>query len=166
MPTRERWDIYNHDLVHSDLAAPNHTAASVMTYHLILSLCLLLKVDYQQIQGFAESLQHCIKPQISVTSLYGSFSTLNLPYKEVNEFWGLIQCCKDSENLCNIPSLELHSIHQVHKIAAVVCRSEKCLPIFVSPAWLNRKGLWWWKSGYHSLGWRTVWVPELGRTRR
>jgi len=48
-----------------------------------LSLCLLLKVDYQQIQGFTES---CIKPQISVTLLYGSFSTLNLPYKEVTEF--------------------------------------------------------------------------------
>jgi len=36
-----------------------------------------------KLQGFAESLQHCIKLQISVTSLYGSFSTLNLPYKEV-----------------------------------------------------------------------------------
>ena len=52
------------------------------------------------IQGFAESLQHCIRPQSSVTALYGSFSALNLPYKEVTEFWGLIQCCKDSENPC------------------------------------------------------------------
>ena len=38
------------------------------------------------LQGFAESLQHCIKPQISVNALYGSFSALNLPYKEVTEF--------------------------------------------------------------------------------
>jgi len=37
-------------------------------------------------KGFAESLQHFIKPQISITSLYGSFSALNLPYKEVTEF--------------------------------------------------------------------------------
>jgi len=38
------------------------------------------------IQGFAESLQHCIRPQSSVTSSYGSFSALNIPYKEVIEF--------------------------------------------------------------------------------
>jgi len=38
------------------------------------------------IQGFAESLQHCIRPQSSVTASYGSFSALNLPYKEVTEF--------------------------------------------------------------------------------
>jgi len=38
------------------------------------------------VQGFAESLQHCIRPQSSVTALYGSFSALNLPYKEVTEF--------------------------------------------------------------------------------
>jgi len=25
------------------------------------------------LQGFAESLQHCIRPQSSVTSLYGSY---------------------------------------------------------------------------------------------
>jgi len=37
------------------------------------------------IQGFAESLQHCIRRQSSVTALYGSFSALNLPYKEVTE---------------------------------------------------------------------------------
>jgi len=38
------------------------------------------------LHGFAESLQHYIKPQISLTSLYGSFSALNLPYNEVTEF--------------------------------------------------------------------------------
>jgi len=41
-----------------------------------------------EIHGFAESLQHCIRPQSSLTALhvYGSFSALNLPYKEVTEF--------------------------------------------------------------------------------
>ena len=58
------------------------------------------KGEFREVQGFAESLQHYIKTQISLTSLYGSFSTLNLPYKEVTDFWGLIQCCKDSENSC------------------------------------------------------------------
>jgi len=38
-----------------------------------------------QLQGFAELLQHCIRAQSSVTALYGSFSALNLPYKEVTE---------------------------------------------------------------------------------
>jgi len=37
------------------------------------------------LQGFAESLQHCIRPRISITALYASFSALNLPYKEVTE---------------------------------------------------------------------------------
>ena len=46
--------------------------------------------SYYYIQGFAESLQHCIRPQLSnfliwkflssVTSLYESVSALNLPY--------------------------------------------------------------------------------------
>ena len=62
------------------------------------------------LQGFAKSLQHCIKPPISVTSLYGRFSALNLPYKEVTEFWGLIQCCKGSDNPCNHPRLSTTSL--------------------------------------------------------
>ena len=53
-----------------------------------------------QVQGFAESLQHCISPQSSVTSLYGSYWAPYLPYKEVTELWGLIQCCKDSAKPC------------------------------------------------------------------
>ena len=55
-----------------------------------------------QVQGFSESLQHCIRPQNSVTSLYGRFRAEKLPYKAVTELWGLMQCCKDSENPCNI----------------------------------------------------------------
>jgi len=39
-----------------------------------------------------------IRPQSSVTSLYGHFSALNLPYKEVTEFLDVIECCKASEN--------------------------------------------------------------------
>ena len=42
------------------------------------------------VQGFAESLQHCIRPQSSVTSLYGRFRAQCLPYKEITEFWMLI----------------------------------------------------------------------------
>ena len=68
-----------------------------------------------RVQGFAESLQHSIKPQISVTYLFGSFPTLNLPYKEVTEFWGLIQCCKDSENPCNVSQDPLYSSHNLGK---------------------------------------------------
>jgi len=33
----------------------------------------------------AEPLQHCIKPQSSVTSLYGRFRAHYLPYKEGTE---------------------------------------------------------------------------------
>ena len=51
------------------------------------------------IQGFAESLQHCITPQSSVTSL---FRAQCLPYKEVTEIWGLMWCCKDSAKPCNL----------------------------------------------------------------
>ena len=46
--------------------------------------CVLLG-KLKGLQGFSESLQHCIRPQSSVTSLYGRFSALNLPYKEVTE---------------------------------------------------------------------------------
>jgi len=35
------------------------------------------------VQGFAESLQHCIRPQSSVTALYGSFSAPNLPLRKL-----------------------------------------------------------------------------------
>jgi len=38
-----------------------------------------------QIQGFAVFLQHCLRPQSSVTSLYGRFRAPYLPYKEVTE---------------------------------------------------------------------------------
>ena len=37
-------------------------------------------LDSRRIQGFAESLQQCNRPQSSVTSLYGSFLALKLPY--------------------------------------------------------------------------------------
>ena len=50
--------------------------------------------------GFSESLQHCVRPQHSVTSLYGRFRAQKLPYKEVTEFWGLMQCCRDSAKSC------------------------------------------------------------------
>jgi len=35
------------------------------------------------LQGFAESLQHCIRPQSSATSLYGRFGAQCLPYKKL-----------------------------------------------------------------------------------
>ena len=54
------------------------------------------------IQGFAESLQHCIRPQSSVTALYGSFSALKLPYKEVTEFWGVARILKIPVHSCVI----------------------------------------------------------------
>ena len=37
------------------------------------------------VQGFAEPLQHCIRPQRSVPSLYGRFRAHCFPYKEVTE---------------------------------------------------------------------------------
>ena len=39
----------------------------------------------KSVQGFSESLQHCIRPQNSVTSLYGRFRDEKLPYNEVTE---------------------------------------------------------------------------------
>lgn len=39
---------------------------------------------------FAESLQQCIIPQSSATSLYGGFRAQCLPYKEASELRGLI----------------------------------------------------------------------------
>ena len=56
------------------------------------------------LQGFAESLQHCIRPQSSVTALYGSSSALKLPCKEVTEFWGVAKFLK-------IPVCTLQLIH-------------------------------------------------------
>ena len=44
--------------------------------------------------------------RILATSLYGSFSALILPYKEVTELWGLVQCCKGSENPCRCNEFE------------------------------------------------------------
>jgi len=52
------------------------------------------------LQGFSEFLQHYIRPQNSVTSLYGIFRAEKLPYEEVTELWGLMQCCKDSAKPC------------------------------------------------------------------
>ena len=57
------------------------------------------------VQGFAESLQHCIRPQSAVTSLYGRFRAQCLPYKEVTEIWGLMWWCKDSAKPCTRPFL-------------------------------------------------------------
>ena len=43
----------------------------------------LFLVTIHAIQGFAESLQHCIRPQSSVTSLYVKGTEfLKLPYTE------------------------------------------------------------------------------------
>jgi len=58
----------------------------------------LLKI----VQGFSESLQQCIRPQSSVTSLYGRFRAEKLPYKAVTELWRLMQCCKDSAKSCSL----------------------------------------------------------------
>jgi len=54
--------------------------------HFELNALSILNSYANTIQGFAESLQHCIRPQNSVTALYGSFSALKLPYKDVTEF--------------------------------------------------------------------------------
>jgi len=67
--------------------------ATVMSYTII-------KFHAQILQGFAEALQHCTRPQSSVCSLYGRHWALNLPYKEVTELWGLMWCCKDSAKPC------------------------------------------------------------------
>ena len=56
----------------------SNVSASILNYHSAMNCNATV-----QLQGFTESLQHCIKPQISLTSLYGSFSALNLPYNEV-----------------------------------------------------------------------------------
>ena len=79
-----------------------HKLTKKLIYHTFTQMTCITTEQFMLcvVQGFAESLQHCIRPQSSVTALYGSFSALNLPYKEVTEFWGLIQCCKDSENPC------------------------------------------------------------------
>ena len=52
------------------------------------------------LRGSAEPLQHCIRPQNSVTSLYGRYGALNFPYMKVTELWGLRQCCKDTAKPC------------------------------------------------------------------
>jgi len=42
--------------------------------------------------------RHKLQLVNSVTSLYGRFRAEKLPYKEVTEIWGLMQCCKDLQN--------------------------------------------------------------------
>jgi len=62
-----------------------------------LSMWTLLPHPFEAqslIQGFADTLQHCIRQQSSVTALYGSFSALKLPYKEVTGFWGVARILK------------------------------------------------------------------------
>jgi len=39
--------------------------------------------------SLGSTLQHCIRPQSSQTSLYGRLRTEKLPYKEVTELWSL-----------------------------------------------------------------------------
>jgi len=82
-------------IVHLFLAKSS-TSVSIATGW---KLCTI--ISYMGVQGFARSVQHCIRPQGSVTSLYGRLGAQCLPYKDVTELWGLIQCCKGSAKPCN-----------------------------------------------------------------
>ena len=87
----------------------------------------------RETQGFSESLQHCIRPQNSVTSLYGRFRAEKLPYKAVTELWGLMQCCKVSAKPCTRLRWHSRTTHRANKAysdAMVACyhvRMDACM---------------------------------------
>ena len=97
------------------------------------------------IQGFSEFLQPCTRPQNSVTSLYGRFSTEKLPYKAVTELWGLMQFCKVSAKPCSIKQYTtpraLHNYFNMQCICMcvywTVFRYRPCLNCF--PAFVGIK---------------------------
>ena len=63
--------------------------------------------------SFAKYLQHCIRAQSSVPSLYGKFRVQGLPYKEGTELWGLIVLqgfCKILYMCCGVNGMELSNV--------------------------------------------------------